>query len=402
MASEFDFLRVKWPKLAAMAADATRLADVSPSSALSSLRTYCEWATDIALDFYELQVAGGASQIEKLEALQTSGMVPAEILQKFHNVRSAGTRTSLRELESASILVHSSVADCLDIGQWIFREAEKEGWPQVEGYSQSYGAIPMAGVQGSSEVAGYDVGGEYGRKFSFSKFFRRYSSLVTLVIAVVVLGGLIIGISYGLKSCNAENELPVTTIEATETHTPSPTSIVPVTQEPEPTPVEDPFEYIDELATTKSWGTMFKSHWNYKGNTNPFTMGDNIYNHGLGMFVESKDITDIKGSKSAAWNLSGEFYKIVFDLGCDQDFGGYDIRAKFGSYKIIIYSDDIVAWESERLDYEDVIIDQEVLLGDDCSRMEIKLSQYKGTNGTLNVVMGDVKLYEIVEEEDDE
>ena len=148
MASEFDFLRVKWPKLAAMAADASRLADVSPSSALSSLRTYCEWATDIALDFYELQVAGGASQIEKLEALQTSGMVPAEILQKFHNVRSAGTRTSLREIESASLLVHSSIGDCLDIGQWLFREAEKEGWPHIEGYSQSYGAIPMAGIQG--------------------------------------------------------------------------------------------------------------------------------------------------------------------------------------------------------------------------------------------------------------
>jgi len=401
MASEFDFLRVKWPKLAAMAADATRLADVSPSSALSSLRTYCEWATDIALDFYELQVAGGASQIEKLEALQTSGMVPAEILQKFHNVRSAGTRTSLRELESASILVHSSVADCLDIGQWIFREAEKEGWPQVEGYSQSYGAIPMAGVQGSSEVAGYDVGGEYGRKFSFSKFFRRYSSLVTLVIAVVVLGGLVFGISYGLKSCNAEKEPPVTTIEATETHTPSPTSIVPVTATIEPTPVEDPFDYIDDLNMTKVYPTIFKTHWNYNGNINPFTMGDKVYEHGLGMFVPSKEIIETAASKSAAWNLNGDYEKMVFDLGADKDFGVYDVREKVGTYKLIIKLDDNIEYESERMDYDDVVLGFELPLGADISRMEIKLTQYKGTNGTLNVVMGDVKLYKIVEDDDE-
>ena len=171
MASEFDFLRVKWPKLAAMAADATRLADVSPSSSLLSLRTFCEWACDITLDFYELQVAGGASQIEKLEALQASGMVPSEILQKFHNVRSAGNRTTQKEAESASILVHGCIADCFDIGQWLFREAEKEGWPHVEGYSQSYGVIPMTGLS-TEDGAGYDVGGS-NKKFSMKRFMRK-------------------------------------------------------------------------------------------------------------------------------------------------------------------------------------------------------------------------------------
>ena len=402
MASEFDFLRVKWPKLAAMAADATRLADVSPSSALSSLRTYCEWATDIALDFYELQVAGGASQIEKLEALQTSGMVPAEILQKFHNVRSAGTRTSLRDMDSASQLVHSSVADCLDIGQWLFREAEKEGWPHIEGYSQSYGSIPMAGIQGSEEVEGYDVGGgEYGRKFSFSRFMRRYGSIVSLVIAVVVIGGVAVGISYGLKSCNKEEGAPITTVDATVTPPPSPTEIIPSTATPEPTPEEDPFDYLDDLPMSKQYPTIFLTHWNYHDNTNPFAMGDKLYEHGLGMFVPSDEIVEEAGSKTAAWNLNGEYSKMIFDLGADKDFGGYDIREKYGSYKIRIKTDDIVAWESERLDYEDEILNHEVLLND-CSRLEIKLTQYKGTNGTLNIVMGDVKLYIKQDEEEDE
>ncbi len=398
MASEFDFLRVKWPKLAAMAADASRLADVSPSSALSSLRTYCEWATDIALDFYELQVAGGASQIEKLEALQTSGMVPAEILQKFHNVRSAGTRTSLREQESASILVHSSIGDCLDIGQWLFREAEKEGWPHIDGYSQSYGSIPMAGIQGSAEVAGYDVGGDYSRKFSFSRFLRKYGSVVGLVVVIVVIAGLAVGISYGLKSCKADTDPPVTTFEYTPTVTQAPTNIVPLTPTIEPTPEEDPFDYIDDIGITSPFSTLYFGHWNYKGNTDPFTMNQKVYTKGLGMFVPSSEITDIKGSKTAAWYLNGDYDRISFDLGCEQSFG-YDIREKFGSYKITIWADDAVVWQSERLDYQDNLENITVQLGDDCARLQIKFEAYKGTNGTLNIVMGNFKLYKVQEDE---
>jgi hypothetical protein len=403
MASEFDFLRVKWPKLAAMAADATRLADVSPSSALSSLRTYCEWATDIALDLYELQVAGGASQIEKLEALQTSGLVPADILQKFHNVRSAGTRTSLREMESSAKLVHSSVADCLDIGQWLFREAEKEGWPHVEGYAQSYGAIPMAGVQGSSEVAGYDVGGgDYGRKFSLSRFVRRYTSLISLVVAVVVIGGLGVAVSYGLKSCQAEEADPVTTLNFTPSPVPSPTNIIAATPTLEPTPEEDPFDYIADLGSPSSnSGPVYFDHWDINDNQNPFTMGDKIYEHGMAFYVEADRITHDKGSNTVAWYLDGKYDRITFDLGCEKDFQ-YDVRSQYGSYKIIVRADDQVMWESERYDYEDVILDKDIRLGDNCSRLEIKLEQYKGEKGTLNVVLGDFKLYEIIDEEEEE
>jgi hypothetical protein len=59
-------------------------------------------------------------------------------------------------------------------------------------------------------------------------------------------------------------------------------------------------------------------------------------------------------------------------------------------------------WESERYDYEDVILDKDIRLGDNCSRLEIKLEQYKGEKGTLNVVLGDFKLYEIIDEEEEE
>ncbi len=402
MASEFDFLRVKWPKLAAMAADASRLADVSPSSALSSLRTYCEWATDIALDFYELQVAGGASQIEKLEALQTSGMVPAEILQKFHNVRSAGSRTSLRDLDSSSKLVHGCIADCLDIGQWLFREAEKEGWPHIDGYSQSYGAIPMAGVQGSSEVEGYEVGGDYQRRFSFSRFMRRYGSMVSLIIAVIVIGGVVIGISALLRGLKTEKEPPVTTIEYTATYTPEPTNIVPETPTPEPTPEEDPFEYIDDIGMTKASGgsgTVFFSHWNLNGNTDPFTMGGQTYYHGMAFFVKSDQIMETKGSNTVTFYLEGKFDKISFDLGCEQNFG-YDVRANFGTYKITIMADDNEVWPGDRMDYDDVLTNVTVPLGDDCAVLTIKLDQYKGDKGTLNVVMGDFKLFYAETEEE--
>ena len=102
----------------------------------------------------------------------------------------------------------------------------------------------------SDEVAGYDVGGEYSRKFSFSRFMRKYGSIVSLLIAIVVIGGLIVGISYGLKSCQAETDPPVTTIELTPSPEPVATAIVPSTDTPSPTPEEEPFDYIDDLAIT--------------------------------------------------------------------------------------------------------------------------------------------------------
>jgi hypothetical protein len=153
---------------------------------------------------------------------------------------------------------------------------------------------------------------------------------------------------------------------------------------------------------SKQYPTIFLTHWNYHDNTNPFAMGDKLYEHGLGMFVLSTEITEERGSKSAAWNLNGEYDRMTFDLGVDRDFGGYDVREKYGSYKIEIYADDTLAWGSERLDYEDEIYNFEVLLGEDCSRLEIKLIQYKGSSGTLNVVMGDVKMYIKQDEEEDE
>ncbi len=397
MSSEFDFLRAKWPKLAAMAADATRLADVSPSSALSSLRTFCEWSTDIALDFYELQVSGGASQIEKLESLQTSGMIPSEVLQKFHNVRSAGGRTSMHEIESAAMLVHGCIADCRDIGQWLFREAEKEGWPHIEGYSQSYSAIPMTGlVGGSSDGSDYDAGGDY--KFSMSRFMRRYGSIVTLVIVVVVLAGIGVGISYGLKSCNAETAPPQNTIEITPSPTVEAAIIIPSTPTPEPTPEEDPFDYIDDLPIALHFDGLFTSNWNFNDKTDPFAMNDRIYDKGLGMFIAAKRIVYDKATLTAAWNTDQKYYKVVFDMGCEQSMG-YDIKAKFGRYKIVIIADGKQVWTSGYHDYSYVVENQEVIIGADSSRMEIVLTQYKGEKGTLNVVLGNFKLYKNLDDD---
>jgi hypothetical protein len=394
MASEFDFLRVKWPKLAAMAADATRLADVSPSSALLSLRTFCEWATDIALDFYELQVAGGASQIEKLEALQSSGMVPSEILQKFHNVRSADSHTSLRESESASVLVRGCISDCLDVGQWLFREAEKEGWPHVDGYSQSYSSIPIAGL-GASEGGGYDVGGEYNRKFSMSRFMRKYGSVVSLVVVVIVIAGIGTGIMVGFKSCNKEKAPPQNTIEAT--HTPEPTPIVASTATPVPTPEEDPFDYIDDVQVTKNEPTFYFHHWNLTNYTEAFKTKSGTYTNGIGMYIPFKRIVHDQASLSEAYSLGGKYNKISFDLACETEMGCYDIKDKFGSYKVTITADGKEVFNSNWRDYDYA---GENLGGniEGCSRLEITLRQRKGSKGTLNVVMGNVKLYKAEEE----
>ena len=86
MANEFEFLRSRWPKLAALGADASRLVEFSPVTALSSLRDYCEWAADITLDLLGNALPPETSQDDRIAAMQALGTVPAEIIQKYYDI----------------------------------------------------------------------------------------------------------------------------------------------------------------------------------------------------------------------------------------------------------------------------------------------------------------------------
>ncbi len=398
MASEFDFLRMKWPKLAAMAADASRLADISPSSSVSSLRTYCEWASDIALDLYEIQVGGGASQIEKLEALQASGLVPAEILQKFHNVRSAGNRT-LQEMSSSRELVHACLSDCRDIGQWLFREAEKEGWPRAEGYAPSYGHVPIEGLNTKPQGLDYEGGGG----MNMPRFMRRYGSFVTMGLAAVVVIGIIVGIVIGFSKCSPgggdDNVLMLSPTVAP--NTPVPTPVQAVTPTPEPTTEPEPFDWVEDLpiASNFTCKTLYQKQWDIKTRHEEFQMNGEIYEHGIGMFIP-EDAMEKRASQEAVWNLNGDYYKCTFDLGVEEKFG-YDIRLKYGVFQVRLYADGVEIWDSqEKQDYQYFKEDNTVQIPPGTLMLKVRLDQYKGEKGTLNVIMGDFKVYKNPETEE--
>lgn len=393
MASEFDFLRMKWPKLAAMAADASRLADISPSSSVSSLRTYCEWASDIALDLYEIQVGGGASQIEKLEALQASGLVPAEVLQKFHNVRSAGNRT-MQEMSSATDLVHACISDCRDIGQWLFREAEKEGWPRAEGYAPSYGRVPIEGLNNSPQGLDYEEG---GGGFRMSKFMRRYGSFVTMGLAAVVVIGLIAAIAIGFGKCSGNNpqNTQLMLSPTVAPITPAPTPGVAATPTPAPTEEPEPFVWMDEIPISQNFSceSLYLRQWDIKTRHQKFFMNDVEYEHGIGMFIP-RDAMEKRASQEAVWQVNGDYYKCTFDLGVDQKFG-YDIRQKYGVFQVRLYADGVKIWDSqEKQDYLYFKADNVVQIPAGTQMLKVRLDQYKGEKGTLNIIMGNFKLYE--------
>lgn len=394
MASEFDFLRAKWPKLAAMAADASRLVDISPTSSMSSLRIYCEWAADIALDLYEIQVPGGASQIEKLEALQASGYVPAEILQKFHNIRSAGNRVT-SDLTSGVDLANACLSDSRDIGQWLFREADKEGWPRNESYAPAYGKIPIEGMQDVQTPT--DM---MSNEFKMSKFMRKYGSYITLFLAAVVIVAAIVGITMAFNNRKAEQAPPSLELSnmPSITGTPAPVTAVPDT--PTPTPAEDPFTYLEDIpiATPFSVGILNTHKWNYKSYQEPFHIGNTPYEHGIGMFIKSSDIGESEARQQASWNLDGKYTKMTFDLGADAKWS-YGSRQERGTYRIYIYADGELVWETdESKTYRDIMEDMTVVFPENTLQLTIKLNQQKGDKGTLCVVMGDVKLYHVEEE----
>lgn len=121
MANEFEFLRSRWPKLAALGADAARLVDFSPVTALSSLRDYCEWAADITLDVLGNPMAPDTPQLERLSALKAMGSVPPDILQKFHNIRATEDRVSSNPLGDPNE-ARARMADAVDIGRWLMRQ----------------------------------------------------------------------------------------------------------------------------------------------------------------------------------------------------------------------------------------------------------------------------------------
>lgn len=387
MASEFDFLRGKWPKLAAIAADASRLVDIIPTSAMKSLEKYTMWSADIALDIYEIQVPGGATQLEKLEALQACGYVPVEVLQKFHNVRTAASRT-VNDVNSQTDLANACLSDCREIGQWMIRESEKSGFMPTQQFTPEY-RVPISGMNTHAPEPDMMPSG-----YRMNRFMRQYGSYVALVAVVVVIGATIFGITklFGDRAQDEQSPQVEMFNTAQATHTPPP--VVVIEETPAPVELLEPeYVLIDNLFPSQEFevAQLHVGQWNVS-KARPFQNANQTYDSGIGMYLPSKSISEEWGNDEMVYNLNGTYEKIQFDIFVDTE-GAYGISSEYGMFEIRMYADGEKLYDSDHMFYDDFVDDMLKILPEGTLQLKIQLIQKKGSKGTLDVVIGDFFLY---------
>jgi len=390
MASEFDFLRGKWPKLAAIAADASRLVDIIPSSAMKSLERFTMWSADIALDIYEIQVPGGATQLEKLEALQACGYVPVEVLQKFHNVRTAASR-SVNDTNSQTDLANACLSDCREIGQWMIRESEKSGFMPTQQFTPEY-RVPISGMNTHAPEPDMMPSG-----YRFNRFLRQYGAYVALFAVIVVGAGAVFGITRLFQNKAAEEEAPAAELfnPVESTYTPAPDSVVAIEETATPeVSLEPEYVLIDNLPIAQDFevAQLFVGEWRV-GDARPFQNANQTYDSGLGMYLPSDSISESWGNDEMTYNLSGMYESIQFDIFIDTESSAYGISSEYGSFEIRMYADGTKIYETDQSFYDDFYDDIIKILPEGTLQLKIQLIQKKGTKGTLDVVIGDFFLY---------
>ena len=430
MASEFEFLRARWPKLAALGANASRLVDISPSSAISSMRTYCEWVAEILLDMFHIQAPEGVDQAERLEILKNSNAMPTDILQKMHAIRTMGSRGTYQSQTSADE-AHTCTNYLLDISHWLITQTElrpghRAAAPREYSSSRtpaaprtnSYAAPtppprPVRPATPAAEPlpASYapekrmakrtgSVGGSGSENSAGSVFLSPIqrinpirkglsSGLITIIVWVVV-AILAVWLIFSLTKCKGGNTNAVVSPPSVVT---SPTlpleDLSTASEDPSPSPTIEPV-YLDSITPATSFTGFFAEKWSARTHEGPFCIDTTVYDHGLGLTIPSTNITEEQGSKSVVFDVEeGKYSKLTFDLGTDKN---WCYGAEYGSFRITVsVNDGDVKYNSgtREYDYTDTV---EVDLGADCKKITIKITQKKGTGGTLNVVMGDARL----------
>jgi hypothetical protein len=380
--TDFNFLRIKWPKLAAIAADASRLVEVSPSSAISTMQNFCEWAADIALDLNDIAAQNGITQQEKLETLKATGHAPADIIGRFQNVMLAGGRRLYRQnedVEEARICIE----DVYEIGRWLNKEADRAGWPPKNDYYK-----PMMNPLGMpSEGGGFSAGG-IGEKL------MNYRPLIIVAVGiVVVLAAAIFGITYVIGLSKKANTAPTIYITPTPSATSTPTLITAPSDDISPTPEPEVFKYVDALRIANtSQNTVYKGKWKFKSGDRAFTIGDKTYTNGIGFYIDSSRISKKQGTMTVKFTLDDTYDRLMFDLGVDPMQYG----AKFGLYRVQIFcdsTDNQSVYDCGGLkDYEFTDMGVTVDLTPGCKTLVVFLTEQKGASGTLNIVLGNMRV----------
>lgn len=128
----------------------------------------------------------------------------------------------------------------------------------------------------------------------------------------------------------------------------------------------------------------------YEGN---FVHNNHAFKHGIGMYIPSKQIPKGKAgrTKLGFW-LGGGFNEVYFKLCTDSLWtAGYDA----GEYRVICYVNGQVVHDTDFNDYtysEEIRLD--VSGADD---IVIELQEKKGSQGTLNVILGEFEVNKIAE-----
>lgn len=413
--SDFQFLRSKWPKLAAVAADASRMLEVSPSSAISSMKTFVDWSADKLLDLYDIKPVPNATLVEKLEVLKASGQISQDMLAKFHAIRAAQTHGIYRNADDLK-LAQRCYHDMYEIARWMVAESDRGGsWPARSAPMRPQPTVqsepgdgslheqpamrsaPAAPSYRSSGYAsgggsdGYASGGSGYNGGGFAAFWDAYGRLVLIgVAALVIVVLLVMGINALIQRDNnpvIPVDTPTANIGGTEglLGTPSP--------EPSPTPPAEVEAFLDDgtINISRTFDSLHLGKWRTTDGDITFHIDGQEYANGLGMFVPSRRIEQETGSLQSDYDLGGQYSLLRFDIGADSE---WDYGEGHGNWRVVMYADaggdENILYDSDWQAFDYVAKDIEVDLRN-CNTLKILLRAYKGDNGTTNVVLGNIR-----------
>ncbi|MDD4796900.1 MAG: NPCBM/NEW2 domain-containing protein [Eubacteriales bacterium] len=421
MPSEMDFLRAKWPKLAALGSEAERLMQITPAGAIECLQSFCSWAADISLELLDIRIAAGAADEEKLGALYASGLMPPEIVEKFQIVFSAGSN-SLYRVNITTNEAYTCFNHALDIGRWMKRESEVMRTGRSDAYRPGpppeipvessrrpnlfTPPPPATGVDADTRpfYARDDHADGAPRRAAYSKYappappaksgvmalfdeYRQYFYIGLAALAMVV-----VGVVIALAIRNAGKTGPLVLPSVTP---PTVSADILPSQEPTPSPTPQPQEQLTALSSLTPTGTapkyLTKDRWNFNSPNADFNMNGTKYTSGLGMFVASSTIREDRGSQSVSYKLESKYTQLRFDLGCDDQLKGYSDN--YGQFRLQIFCDDEsdprYNSDFQKFDFFQANVAVDVA---NVTTIKIVLTEEKGDDGTLNVIMGNAAL----------
>ncbi len=440
MAHDFDFLRARWPKLAALASDAKRLVTVSPTVSISSMLTFCEWASDIILRMADIPVSEEADLYEKLEAMRRSRSIPPEIVSRFENIQAAPEKMH-NPLGNAEIS-SACLDDLNDIAQWMVRFDSRGGHkaaPAAPSPSRAQSSAPSYQEQDASlysqeedgqdaypqQDPGYDASdytddgyqdtlqdgyedditaGPTRRSFSSQPkgFLSRLTKggshgganpLVIIIPAVLViglltwLGFIIAGKNKPISAPAVSPTIASNALPDASTPTPSPTPVI--------TPAPEVVTYLQDMtfssSSTLDLNTIHKGRWSSERYSGEFNIDGTTYDHGLGMYIPSSAITDVRATKTLVIDLGGQYNTFITDYGAERNWD-YGNSADRGSYRITIKVDGVTAYTGDGLSGPDGGVKDVRVNVTGAQTLTIELTQRKGSKGTLNIVLGDARL----------